>query len=144
MAIPDSGPYLNAALLCEKILQEQDGTLSVIRMIDRITLTAPASSSPEALPPLTFSCNLLLAFKSGSAKGKSTVKLKIETPSGIKLPEQLLPVLFEGDDRGVNLNLALNIVIDQEGVYWFEILLEDEFLTRVPLRVLYQRVGLSI
>lgn len=144
MAISDSGPYLNAALLCENILQEQDGTLSIIRMIDRITLTAPASSSPEALPPLPFSCNLLLAFKSGSAKGKSTVKLKIETPSGIKLPEQLLPVLFEGDDRGVNLNLALNIVIDQEGVYWFEILLEDEFLTRVPLRVLYQRVGLSM
>ena len=144
MAIPDSGPYLNAALLCENILQEQDGTLSIIRMIDRITLTAPASSSPEALPPLPFSCNLLLAFKSGSARGKSTVKLKIETPSGIKLPEQLLPVLFEGDDRGVNLNLALNIVIDQEGVYWFEILLEEEFLTRVPLRVLYQRVGLSM
>ena len=144
MAIPDSGPYLNAALLCEKILQEQDGALSIIRMIDRITLTAPASSSPEALPPLPFSCRLLLAFKSGSAKGKSTVKVKIETPSGIKLPEQLLPVLFEGDDRGVNLNLALNMVLDQEGLYWFEILLEEDFLTRVPLRVLYQRVGLSM
>ncbi len=144
MAIPESGPYLIAALLCEKILQEQDGTLSIIRMIDRFTLTAPASSSPETFPPMTLNCNLLLSFKSGNAKGKSTVKLKIEAPSGIKLPEQLLPVLFEGDDRGVNLNLGLNLIIDQEGVYWFEILLEEEFLTRVPLRVLYQRVGQSM
>jgi hypothetical protein len=29
------GPYLNAALLCEKVLQERDGVLSIIRIIDR-------------------------------------------------------------------------------------------------------------
>jgi hypothetical protein len=52
MAFPDSGPYLVAALLCEKVLQEKDETVSIIRMIDRVTLTAPASLSPETLPPL--------------------------------------------------------------------------------------------
>jgi hypothetical protein len=60
------------------------------------------------------------------------------------LPEQLIPVLFEGEDRGANLILALNMVVDQEGVYWFNILLEEELITRIPLRILYQRVGQSI
>jgi hypothetical protein len=141
MAIPESGPYLIAALLCEKVLQEKNEVISIIRMVDRITLTVPAS---EALPLLPLNLTLFLAFKSGSARGSNTIKLSIEPPSGIRLPEQLLPVFFEGEDRGSNLILTLNIVIDQEGVYWFNILLEEKLLTRIPLRVIYQRVGQSI
>lgn len=144
MAIPDSGPYLVAALLCERVLQEKDETVSIVRIVDRITLTVPASRTPETLPPLPLNLTLFLSFKSGSARGRNTIKLKIESPSGFNLPEQLLPVLFEGDDRGVNLILALNMVVDQEGVYWFNILLEEEHITRIPLRILYQRVGQSI
>ncbi len=140
-----NGPHLNAALLCEKVLQEKDGIISVIRMIDRITLTVNASLSPETLPPLPINLFALISFKSGSARGRHTVKWVTETPSGIRLPEQLLPVLFEGDnDRGVNLILNVNMIVDQEGVYWFEVHLEDQFLTRVPLRILYQRIGQSI
>ncbi len=93
---------------------------------------------------ILFSLNAFISFKSGSARGRHTVKLRIETPSGLKLPEQLLPVLFEGEDRGVNLMLGINIVVDQEGVYWFDVLLEDVLLTRIPLRILYQRIGQSI
>jgi hypothetical protein len=139
-----TGPFLNAALLCEKVLQEKDEVISIIRIVDRITLTAHASLSPETLPPMPVSLYALISFKSGSAKGRHTVKWITETPSGIRLPEQLLPVLFEGDDRGVNLVLNINMVVDQEGVYWFEVLLEDQLLTRIPLRILYQRVGQSI
>lgn len=144
MAIPDSGPYLIAAILCEKVLQEKDETVSIIRMIDRITLTVPASISPETLPPLPLNLTLFLAFKSGNARGRNTIKLRIESPSGIRLPEQLVPILFEGEERGANLILGLNMVVDQEGVYWFDIFLEEDRITRIPLRVLYQRVGQSI
>lgn len=144
MTTTNDGPYLIAALLCEAVLQEKDERISIIRMIDRVTLTAPAASSPEVLPPLPLNLNALISFKSGSARGRHTVKWRIETPSGIKLPEQLLPVLFEGEDRGVNLILHINMVVDQEGVYWFDVLLEDQLLTRIPLRILYQRIGQSI
>lgn len=101
----ESGPYLIAALICEKVLQEKDGTISIIRIVDRITLNAPASHSPETLPPTQVSLSALIALKSGSARGRHTVKWIVETPSGLKLPEQFLPVLFEGEDRGVNLVL---------------------------------------
>ncbi|SRR5579871_1680553 len=145
MALPESGPYLVAALFCEKALQEKDGIVSIIRIVDRITLTVPAATSPTTLPPLPLNLTLFLSFKSGSARGSNTIKLSIEPPSGIKnIPEQLLPIFFEGEDRGANLILALNMVVDQEGVYWFDIVLEEELFTRVPLRVIYQRVGQSI
>ena len=143
MTTESSGPYLVAAILCEKVLQEKDETISIIRMIDRITLTVSALGSPETIPSTTINMNALIALKSGLARGRGTVKLRVETPSDLKLPDQLLPVLFEGDDRGVNLIVAFNMVIDQEGVYWFDVLLDERLLTRVPLRILYQRIGQS-
>ncbi|HWS83304.1 MAG TPA: hypothetical protein VN207_03505 [Ktedonobacteraceae bacterium] len=143
MAIENTGPYLAAALICEKVLQEKDGTISIIRMIDRVTLTAPAALSSETLPPVSLNLNAFIAFKAGSAKGRNTVKWRVETPSGVVLPEQLLPVLFEGEDRGINLTLALNLLVDQEGLYWFDLFLEGQLLTRIPLRIFYQRIGQS-
>lgn len=137
----NSGPYLIAALLCEKVLQEKDGIISVIRMIDRITLTVNALDAPETMPPTSINLHALISLKSGSARGRGTLKLSIEAPSGLKQQDQLLPVLFEGDDRGVNLIIAVNMVVDQEGVYWFNIILDEQLLTRVPLRILYQRIG---
>jgi hypothetical protein len=139
-----TGPFLNAALLCEKVLYEKDEVISVIRLVDRITLTAHASSSPETLPPMPVSLYALISFKSGSAKGRHTIKWVTETPSGIRLPEQLLSAHFDGDDRGVNLVLNINMVVDQEGLYWFDIILEDQLITRIPLRILYQRIGQSM
>jgi len=143
MATESSGPYLVAALLCEKVLQEKDETLSIIRMVDRIAVTVNALGSSETMPPTVVNLNALISLKSGSAKGRGTVKWRVETPSGLRLPDQLLPVLFEGDDRGVNLIIVLNMVIDQEGVYWFDVLLDEQLLTRIPLRILYQRIGQS-
>ncbi len=143
MTTENSGPYLNAAVICEKVLQEKDETLSVIRMIDRFNVTVSALGSPENLPPIPLNLTVLISLKSGKARGRSTVKLRIESPSGLKLPDQLLPVLFEGEDRGVNLVMNLNLVIDQEGVYWFDVLLEEQLLTRMPLRTVYQRIGTS-
>ncbi len=142
--VNNTGPYLNAALLCEKLLQEKDGVISAIRLVDRITLTASASSSPKTLPPLPVSLYALISFKSGSARGRHTVKWVTETPSGIRLPEQLMSVHFDGDDQGANLVLNINMVVDQEGVYWFDIILEDQLITRIPLRILYQLVGQSM
>jgi len=86
---------------------------------------------------------ILISLKSGKARGRNTIRLRPEAPSGLKFPDQLLPVLFEGEDRGVNLILNLNLVVEQEGVYWFDVLLEEQLLTRIPLRVLYQRIGQS-
>jgi hypothetical protein len=144
MVVNSNGPFLNAALLCEKVLQEKDETVSIIRTIDRITLTTQAMGSPETLPPVPIALYAFISLKSGSARGKHVLKWITEAPSGIRSSEQLLPVLFEGEDRGVNIILALNMIVDQEGIYWFDLLLEDRLLTRLPLRVLYQRIGQNL
>lgn len=141
MTTESSGPYLTAAVLCERVLQEKDDVISIIRMIDRLTVIVNAAGSPETMPPAAVNLTALIALKSGSARGRMTVKWRTETPSGLKLPDQLFPVFFEGEDRGANLVINLNMIAEQEGLYWFDVLLDEQPLTRIPLRILYQRIG---
>ncbi len=57
--------------------------------------------------------------------------------------DQEFPVLFEGQDRGVAIVAPMTLVLDEEGLYWFDVTFEEKLVTRIPLRVLYQRVGQS-
>jgi hypothetical protein len=135
------GPHVQVATFCEKVLQEQDGVLSVIRAIDRIMLSASAAAgAPAELPeggilPAT----LLIALKAGDAQGRHPITVRAHQPSGAYLPDQTFDAMFERDERGVNLVLNMGLPAI-EGLYWFEVLVNDSLLTRVPLRIMYQRV----
>lgn len=136
------GPFLSTAVLCEKVLQEKDGVASVIRIVDRFIITASGAQPPEKMPPWTITTTAFLSFKSGFAKGSQTVKLIPRDPSGRPIaPEVLLPVFFEGDDRGANLIVNVSLRIEEEGLYWFDVLLGERLMTKIPLRVVYQRVS---
>ena len=136
---PKPGPHLGMAVLCERVLQEKDGVLSIIRAIDRFTITLSGQNVPMQLPQGQIAVTLVIMLKSGDARGRHTLTIWPELPSGERLPKTQMPVLFEGEDRGVNAILNIGLPITQEGVYWFEVILDDsQILTRVPLRVLYQ------
>jgi hypothetical protein len=36
--------------------------------------------------------------------------------------------------------IAVNLQANEEGLYWFDVFLEGARVTRVPLRLIYQRV----
>ena len=78
------GPFLNSALLCERVLQEPDGTLSVIRAVDMITVTQVGDPIPENAvvvgPPLRLF--LLLSFKGGVLGSKHVLTVTGYSPSG--------------------------------------------------------------
>ena len=67
MQILRRGPYLSAAFLCEKVLEEKDGVKSAIRIIDRVTRTAVGPNPPMEMEPFQYNIVLLLKFKSGLA-----------------------------------------------------------------------------
>ena len=137
----DSGPYLNAALLCERVLQERDGVLSVVRVVDRVTLTAVSAETPapEMIPPSTLAFYILIVLKSGMYKGTAEIKLEINSPSGQRIGFSTVDAFFEGDDRGVNLVSPVQFQVSEDGLYWIDVTCLKELLTRIPLRVIYQR-----
>jgi hypothetical protein len=133
------GPFVQLATFCERVLQEQDNVLSIIRAIDRIILTGSENAPSELPEGGTLRLTFVVALKADDAQGRYPIALRVQAPSGVYLPEQRFDVMFEGGERGVNLllDLALDAV---EGLYWVEVLVSDSLLTRVPMRVMYQRV----
>lgn len=134
------GPYLAAAHFCEKVLAEKDGVLSAIRIIDRITVTASGAAPPEKMPQATIGITAFISFKSGFFKGSAEIKLVGRNPSQKVFANATLPMLFEGEDRGATSVLQMNMAVNEDGLYWFDVLIGDRLITRMPLRVIYQRI----
>ena len=138
------GPYVNAALFCERVLTEQDGVLSFVRVVDRFMVQASATEgqAPAELPEGgQLQLTLVVILKADDARGRYPITIRPQLPSGADLPAQTIDMMFEGEDRGVNLiaNMQIPAV---EGLYWFDVVLnENTLLTRVPLRVIYQRIS---
>src|SRR5919199_274808 len=100
LAVP--GPYVQAATFCEKVLMEQDGTPSLIRVIDRIIASAPGG--PAELPEgMILQTTLAVFLKPDDARGRHPVTVRPQLPSGVYLDEQNFDATFEGDERGFNL-----------------------------------------
>lgn len=140
-----SGPYLAVAVLCEKVLREADGVLSIIRVVDRITVSAShdQKQAPAQMPVVPINLIAVLSFKSGFARGPYIVKIRSIDPSHRELNAVELPILLEGEDRGANLVINLGFQAQEEGLYWFEVFLMEALITKMPLRVLYQRIAVS-
>ncbi len=136
------GPYLNAAVLCERVLVEQDQVLSVVRIVDRITLTAVSAgiAAPEQMPGTPINLFALVVLKSGIFKGTAAIRLALQSPSQNTVVQFSTDVFFDGDDRGVNLVLPLQLQVQEDGLYWLEVYHAESLMTRVPLRVIYQRL----
>ena len=114
------GPHLQAAVLCEKVLVEQDGVKSAIRMFDRHTRTTAGPTPPMEMEPFTMDANLLLRFKSGSARGTYQLQVNLQKPSGESIQPVNGTVHFEGeDDRGTDVVANLVLELDMTGLYWF-------------------------
>ena len=131
------GPYLAIAVLCEKVLDEKDGVLSAIRIIDRMVFSGHGADAPLEMPPIPVNIKALISFKSGQAKGEYVVKIKSNDPEKLEVS---MPIKLEGDERGANVIVNLGFTAKKEGLFWFDVFLSDQLITRIPLRLIYQRV----
>ncbi len=137
------GPYLGMAILCERVLQEKDNVLSAIRIVDKIIQTAIGPDSLEMMRPIAISLFAIISFKSGKSSGKYNLKVIPNTPSNEKMQEYSMPIVLEKDGKSANVIINLNLLVKEEGLYWFDVLLSDEFITKIPLHIEYQRVQIT-
>ena len=126
-------PYLNAAFFCEKALLEQDGVGSAIRIFDKLLVRKLSGNDEGAdVVPIT----LMIILKSGDYRGKASITVIPYRPSGTERPALKLDVVFpDQPNSGANVVGTINLSPTEEGVYWFDVLLNDELITRVPLEI---------
>lgn len=135
----EEGPYVQLACFCDMVIRDDTGVLSLIRVIDRITSVVRGPNPPEDMPPALHQLKLVLGFKSGRAQGRHAVRIVPRRPDGSSANPIDLTVHFEGDERGVNRIVDLHFTFTQEGLYWFDVRIDDELITALPLRIIYNR-----
>ncbi len=130
-------PFVQVAAICQTPIQETNGLFSVFRIMDRVPIQG---FTDEMQPQPLHMLSIVIILKAGEMSGKYTVKIVPETPSGKRLPPLNITALFERDERGVIHCAPLGLIAEEEGLYWFDIMLEQDVLTRIPLRVMYQKI----
>ena len=132
-----------AAYFCDRVLQEQNGVLSTIRIVDRWTVNGPT----ETMPLTVLQTFLVVLFKSGLYRGTGQLTLTPISPSNVRMEPIILPIVFGGDDdAGAGTVLPIGFPVQEDGPYWFEVSLAGQGLptyvvTCIPMRVVYLRIG---
>jgi len=151
MSLPEgiSGPHLASAFLCEKVLNERDGVLSFIRVVERFMVPKfslpPGFQLPPGTIPNAIQFQLVVTLKAGSiGGGKYKMRISLMKPDGTEASSNAVEVFFNGsDENGVNVIAPINIPSPEEGLHWFDVYFEERLITRIPLRVLYQQVQMN-
>lgn len=148
--LPDRGPYLGIAVFCEKVLQEADSGMSIVRITDTINQAAAGPDAPREMPPFIASLTMVIMIKAGEAHGSFGIVVRPEAPGGFQLPAIEQTAHLQGGPWGAALIMPMQLPIPQAGLYWFDVSLSEpnvegaqRLLTRVPLEVIYSRQGVA-
>ena len=136
----EQGPYIQIAGLCEQVIEDKIGTLSLIRIIDTLTHTEARPDAPPEMPPITYPMKMVIMLKSGRTRGRHELKIIPELPSAELKPPLVRSIQLEGEERGTNNIVNMVFTFTMEGLYWFNVYLDDSLLTRIPLRIKYNRI----
>lgn len=135
----DTGPYVRLAVFCDQVIEDKSGVLTIIRIIDQVTVSVSGEGPDEMPPGGVVGTTLAIGLTPGQARGKQAVQVIIEHPNGSRHPGPEVPVHFtQGSTNGANLVLKLGVTLSTTGFYWADVLVNGRIVTRVPLEVRYQ------
>jgi hypothetical protein len=132
-------PYLKFGLLCEHVLQEKDGVLSFIRIVDRFTVSAKGTKVPAEMPPGEINLTAVMGWWGGL--GKHIAKIKVIMPGG-EWESPPFTVFLDSLERGQNIIANFTLAVKQEGLYWVEFLLNSKVKSRMPFRIIYEPISM--
>jgi len=125
-------PYVAFAVLCDRILEDKDGTLSLIRMVDKITVTPAGDVPPD--PQFVYEIWLGIGFRvPPDYHGKHTLRIRQLDPLGLERNLQPTPIEFQG--KGVNMRAQLVLQLGGPGLYFLEVFIDQRPMTRIPFTV---------
>ncbi|MGD0799282.1 MAG: hypothetical protein ABR910_16320 [Acidobacteriaceae bacterium] len=133
-------PWVQVAIFCQNaIIEANSGSRSIIKNVDGVTMGGITSE----MQPMQVQLTLALILKSGEMKGQYYLKVRYNSPGEVKTEGPSLPCYFEGGDRGLQTVIPLGFLATEPGIYWFDLLLDGQILTRMPVRVMYQQMQMQ-
>ena len=137
----ENGPYVAVSGFCENALVDNRGSLSIIRMVDRLTVENLVRNEDGTITEIEEATAVMmnwwyvLSIKPGEYEGEAQIKLILERPNNTEVVIQDWSVAFEsGKGRGLVLQLALRL--EMRGGWQLKVLLNGELFTRAPFEII--------
>ena len=129
-------PMLAMAVVCEKVLKEDDSVFSAIRIIDIVKVPKEAIATIPKDGILGLPYVIVAIFKSNGFKGDKHLRIDLITPSKRRHPVFGSKLTFTGvPETGANIALPVYLKLDAEGLYWFDVFLDNKRFAHIPLRL---------
>jgi hypothetical protein len=136
--MPTSKVYVSA-FMCKDAIRDAIDTNSVsaIRIFDTFTVCAEDVALAKDLKVLS-GAFLVTSYRSENPT-EFTAEYRASSPSGKVLSIQTLTVRIAGGETGHTHVLSFDLAPARmsEGVHWFDILIDGEVVTRVPVKVVH-------
>ena len=136
----DTGPFVSLAVFCDQAIEDKSGVLTIIRIVDQVTLMAAGPDAPEELPPgAAINTTLVIGLKAGQARGRQALQVTFVHPDGSRHPGPELNFHLAGlEHSGQNFILKAGVALSDAGIYWAEVWINKRLVTRTPLDVRYE------
>jgi hypothetical protein len=133
------GPYLLMAVLCQRADQDQYGSFNIINVLEQLVVGSDDPGAPVEFPGFRLESQLVVSLASGDRRGPGVVTIQPTDPLLNQLEPVSQEVMFSGEDHRVTIVSNVSLDVEHTGVYWFNVLLDDEPITWIPLRIGYHR-----
>lgn len=133
------GPYLLMAVLCQRADQDQYGSFNIINILEQLVVGSDDPGAPEEFPGFRLESQLVVSIASGDHRGDGVVTIVPTDPKLNQLAPVSQDVRFSGEDHRVTIVSNVSLDVEHTGVYWFNVLLDGESVTWIPLRIGYRR-----
>ena len=136
--LPKEGPFLATALFCQKFIRAQDGSASIIHIVDRVDLP---NVEKEALPPNAIlyvqpqKVTAVIIFRRGSFRGKKRLYIQGKNVDGTLGPLMAHEADFSVEGESLAFDVAVNVANLAAGRYYFDISLDEVFYSSIGLTI---------
>lgn len=130
------GPFLAAAFFCEKVIEDEDGALSALRIVDACSIREVAAGDVPFERPVIVSILALVILRSGDAAGPHELAVVPELPDGTRMDTESREVFLpEAPNGGTTMQFNVTFPAKQSGIFWLDVFLDGKLSTRMPLMV---------
>ncbi|HYI96894.1 MAG TPA: hypothetical protein VEX68_25350 [Bryobacteraceae bacterium] len=138
--------YTNA-FVCQYAIREQStnstNVLTAFRIVDLHTIEIPPVPANTIIVLPTLAVDLVVQFRSETAQTFDVVVTTIRPDDQEVAPASFPAQSTQGGVFGAILSVRVTLDFKVEGLYWFDVFVDDELATRVPLLIKHIRTDHS-
>ncbi len=106
-------PLVAVAVFCDRVLEGDDGAMSIINMKDNLTLLILPNALKDPDDRITINTMAFVTLRAGDVVGEHALRLRMRTPTGKRhiLLEKTLPFAGGAQNMNIKLNVQLKVSI---------------------------------